>query len=514
MNYGRRFSLTGMTEGANAMKKMFCFILMMILVLFAFYPACAELYTLPQRMYKQLFVGSGLSGSFVIHGNADSARYPFLNSIENSEYEISGMNAEGFLHYHIYQSNNDEDRNIIAAILGCDGQYFLQSDFLEADSYTLPTADEVISSLFDVHGQNTAVFSSLMKILLSSGDDSAKVPDTAPLENQIDLWLSAFSPETSISRDSQSGPRLTQSFTIPVESMYNTVTELIRFVCNNDSAMSALRAALSEQQIDLYFNPDLAYYYLDAMNHLDLHGNIIYEKTVSTMGDMIESSLTLPLDESKTKYSFITIQNNDQRKNIRISGEKGTFILDMPLSFSVKEKEFSEQIHFVYILSDSADKNLALNISISKTHEEHTDPEETIKYETDFFRIHAVQDVAVLPDDISSELIPDVDPLDIEAEFQFSGKAQLYSSPTALDISIKVLQGLYHYDITGNVITVSPTKMHENFAWSFTPVKTDQSVSAGAFTKTDFLQMLSDWIKHANEGIVRTPEEIRPSVTE
>ena len=54
--------------------------------------------TLLVKMRRQLQVGSGLTGSFVIHGNVDAERYPLMNAILDTEFEIRSMRSGDNLH--------------------------------------------------------------------------------------------------------------------------------------------------------------------------------------------------------------------------------------------------------------------------------------------------------------------------------------------------------------------------------------------------------------------------------
>ena len=56
------------------MKKRICFLLTVVLFLFSVSSAFAAGYTLPFKMQRQLEVGSGLKGSFVIHSNASAEK--------------------------------------------------------------------------------------------------------------------------------------------------------------------------------------------------------------------------------------------------------------------------------------------------------------------------------------------------------------------------------------------------------------------------------------------------------
>ena len=514
MRCGNRFSRKELTKEPIIMKKRFIFILTAALILSIMASSCAGGYTLPQRMLKQLQVGSGLTGSFVIHGNADSARYPLLNAIQDSEYEIVGIIADGNPHYHLFQTIDNENRSVPAEFFGLEGKYYFRSSFLNNTAYAFPDADRIISLFMNLQGENPAVLAKLMKILLSN-DNSDDSFDTSSLERQIDNWISSYTPVTTIRKDSGEIPLLTEVFTIPVESIHETITSLIQYISQNDTAMSILHSVLSEDETALYFNPNLSYYYIEAMNSLDMKENIVFSRTVSTMGELLESTLSLPLDEKKTGYSVITIHNDNLRKSLQLTGSERLLLIDMPVLFSLDEKEFTETIRFAMVRSFSnPDKNLALNLTIEKKHEEHSDPEETTSYETDCFTIHAEHDSSVLPEGFSSDIIPESKPVDVSGEFRFSSKSQVYSSPTALEFSVTIRQDTYDYSVTGSVTTASPNKTRENYAWAFAPFSADNAIDTGEYPLTAFLKLISEWTGNASEKLIRTPEEIKQSVSD
>ena len=138
-------------------------------------------------MLKQLQVGSGLTGSFVIHGNADSARQPLLYALQNSEYEIVGIKTDDYLHYHIFQSVDSDTVSVPAEFLRMNGHSFFRSSFFDGSAYTVPDADQLVSLLLHLDGENEPVFASLLSLILSDGSDSSDVADLSSLEKKIDL---------------------------------------------------------------------------------------------------------------------------------------------------------------------------------------------------------------------------------------------------------------------------------------------------------------------------------------
>ena len=494
------------------MKKIAVSVLIIILSVSLAVSANAAGYTLPQRMMKQLQAGSGLIGSFVIHGNADHVRYPFLAAVQNAEYDIVGIKQDGYLHYHVFQTPDTDHISLPGEFLGLNGSYYFRSSFLDNRTYAFPDADQIINLLLDTSGDNPSVFSELLKVLLSGSIDDNNSIDTSALEKQVDLWISGFAPVTSIGKDEQSVPKLTQVFSIPVDSMYEKITGLIQYISQNDTAMSILRSSLSEEEIALYFNADLSYYYIESMKNLDLSGSIVYSRTVSTLGELLESTISLPLSESKTGYSTIVIHSDDRRKNFQISGKKGFVYIDLPADFRLSENEFTESVRLITINNENnAGRNLALQMEFSKKHEEHHNPEETTSFETDFYSIHAERDVTNLPESVTEDMIDEMDPVALEAELQYSSKSQVYSSPTTLEFAVGIQQGVYHYSVTGSVISASPNNVQTNYSWAVAPFNTEDAVQTDHYTLADFSGLISEWRNSAERMLIRTPEEIKPA---
>ena len=482
------------------MKRCFILFFTLILILSTLPFAEASGYTLPEKLQKQLVVGSGLKGSFVIHGHFNADLCPLLSAVSNTEFEVRGIQSEENLHYYIYQPGDNEVRNALTELLKTDGRWYLRSDLLNT-SFLLPETNHLVNAYLNSEGENPSVFPELMKILFSGNINTNDEINTAFLEKQIENWITGFSPETTIQTSEDGTPSLSQSFSIPVDSMYNTVLDLINTVFHNDSAMTFLRSVLSDEQIALYLNPDLAYYYLDALKSLDLQGSILFTRTVSTMGTPMFTSLTLPLDASKTGYSFLTVQNDESRKSILITGPKGLFWIEMPLDFNWKDAEYNQEFRVLRVYADNEEsRNISLQINVKKTYETNDDSDEGRANETYRYSVHVIRNTADLPVDVSEEQIPDMDPIEADIEFHYSSKLQL-SSPTTLEVSVSVVQGQYNFDLTGKVKTASP--------WEFTPFDISDAVDTGAYTLEDYKDIGDFWIQNAGNLLTHTPEEIQ-----
>ena len=481
------------------MKKICCFILMITLTLSVFTHAFAAGYTLPEKMQRQLEVGSGLKGSFTVHGNADSEMNPLIHSLQNAEFEIRGIQYEGNKHYYIYQQGENEAMNALTEYCTVGSEQYLRSDFLKEDSYLLPDLDHMINRWLKSEGENPSIFPDLLRSVIGSNEKDELTTDA--LERQIEMWISAFSAETAV-QTGDGSPRLSQTFRIPVEELYNTATDLIRTISSSETYMGYFREMLSKEQIDTYLNPELGYYYVDAMKQLDMEGDILFTRIVSTLGELIQSSLVLPMDPEKTGYHSVTLENNETRKSIFFTGPRGMLYLELPLNFDMKSENYENEV-FRFVLVDNENekaKNVALRITASKKSDKYENTEEGKIHEKEEYTFRIVRDTEGLPDSVTEDLIPDMAEAEAEILVHYSSKPQL-SSPTTLELSCVIRQGKYSFDLGGTLKTASP--------WIYSPFSVEGAVNAADYEKDDFSQLKEEWIRNAEEKIVRIPEEIR-----
>ena len=148
------------------MKKTICLILTVLTAFCFLTAASAAGYTLPEKMERQLQVGSGLKGSFVIHSNADQELSPFVHSIRNAAYEIRGIRSGDDLHYYIYQPGEGETLSSLTEFCRIGNTGYLRSDFLPEAAYRLPDFEEFIASFLKAEGENPSILPELIRLLV------------------------------------------------------------------------------------------------------------------------------------------------------------------------------------------------------------------------------------------------------------------------------------------------------------------------------------------------------------
>ncbi len=473
-----------------------CSIILTIILALSIISSASAAYTLPEKMERQLQVGSGLKGTLVVRANADTERSPLIHSIQNAEFQIRGIQYEGNQHYYIYQAGEGESLNALTEIYMTAGGCYMRSDFLESGCILLPTVDHLINAALKSEGENPSVFPDLLRAVLCNKSDGEL--NTDGLERTVEMWINTFSTESNV-QSGDGSPRLSQTFRIPVDEACNALTEVIRLVSSSENYMGWFRNNLSKEQIDLYLNPNLGYYYADAMKQLDLDGEILFTRTVSTLGELITSSLFLPLDAEKTGYSSVTFQNNEKDKSVFLTGPDRKLYIQLPMETDLKNDDYeNEVIRIVKISNDREEtKNIALRITATRRSEKTEVPEENRIHEKETYILHFARDTEDLPDGIIADQIDEFADADAEIVIHYSSKPQL-SSPTSLEVSCSITHGKYSFSLESELKTASP--------WIFAPFSIENAIDAGSNTIEDMKELEKEWIKNAEKGLVRIPE--------
>ena len=484
----------------------YCKIILVIFVIALFTGnASANGYTLPEKMERQLRIGSGLKGSFVIHGNLNSQEYPLLEALQNASFEIRSILNEGNQHSYIYQAGEEDQQKYLTEYCKINGQEFFRSDLLDEKVYQLLTAEEIACEILHTNGDNPSVIPTIVQMAWKQHySTEGKNTSTAELEKLIEIWISGFSAETNFQSSDDTAPRLALEFKIPINAVYQQISEMAVSLSGNESFMAFLQENLSQEELDIYVNDNLRDFYSEALSHLKMDGDILFKKTVSTMGEPLESSLFLPLDEEKTGYSHLVFQNDQNRKSFTIAGNKGFYSVVLPTDFDIKNSEFEHDVFFYRAnVSDKEGKpldNLALKIHIKKTYNSYEESEDPKTHEITHYSFHAERDLSELPEGITEDSVQEMKDVDADLDLHYSSKPEL-SSPTTLEFTLNIIQNDQHIDLSGKVKTASP--------WEFIPFKTEEAVRIKDYDDHARKEPLNRLIEQLNDKIERIPTEIK-----
>jgi len=474
-----------------------CLALLSILVILIVSTSQAASYTLPEKMYNQLAIGSGLKGSFVITAEGERYDTPFMKQITDAEFDIRGIISGKDLHYYIFQQRDDEHQTGVNELYRKDGVYFFRSDMVQGKTLEFPTLSQYLEMLFPAQGENASSSSFVSKILtLSEADRKDRWdPVLNRYQKELEMWLADFAVQADSVRLENGLSALDLSYDIPMSKVNEQILTLYSEFISDSEVMALLGTVMTEQEKDLYFNGNLLYFYQDALNSLNLNQSIRMSKRVSAMGELLRFKLELPLDERTAGFESVSVEMTDKLNIYTLRNSRKILSLTLPDTSLFTQPSYNLSVWFACIHNEKDDAgdsvNAAYRADIRKTSETYNDENEK-SHETDHFRITVEQDTVYLPEDIDLSVLPEADPVQIDVDLHYSSKfAQ--NSATTLEIKAEMNAGNSSLHFDGKVKTAAP--------WLFMPFEVIDPIQTGTGKDAVLESYFIDWICNASSII-------------
>ena len=473
------------------MKRFICILTMMIVL--AMGTCQAATYTLPEKMYNQLAIGSGLKGSFYLTAEGEKFRTPFLDAVTDAEWMLRGIRSGEDLHYYLFQSNEQEEQSACTELYKKDGVYYLRSDMVQGKILAFPVLSQVLDSLFPAGGENGSSSSFVSKILQLPESTRKEQWDPVLLkyQNELEMWLADFALNAPVVKMKNGLSALDFTYEIPIESLFAQIGKLYGELAADAEMTALLDKVMSEEEKTVYMNGNLVWYYLDALKSLALSEPVRITKRVSATGEMIRFGMELPLDEKASGYRNLRIETVNELTVYTLQSTQETIVLALPDIAKLKQTAFEQSIWYSRIKNEDPEKkNVSLRIDIRRTNEVSDREEKTVENVT--YHISVARDDTYLPEGIIAELIPEYEAMEIDVDMDYSSK-YAQNSATTLEIKAEVRQGESRLQLSGKMKTAAP--------WLFMPFEVVDPIQAGTGSEV-FDSFMTDWISNA-ASIVR-----------
>lgn len=488
------------------MKKILALTVCVILICTASVSLAADL-TLPVKLQRQMqHDGNGLKGSIRITANADPAGHPFLYAIQNAEYSLL-RNASGEQwHLALFQSDEQEQQiNRIELYQADDGLYF-RSDLLDGKVIRIPATDELLSSTVlsgAGSGENPPILNILTSVFsMREAEQKKWAPVIDKYAKKLEVWLSDYAASPETVRNADGSVQMNLIYLAPADAVREEIVALITEAAADPEVTALLGSLLTEEQKAVYMNAGYASYYTDALKALNLEGDLRFVKTVTALGEMIASEITMPLDPALTGYKTLTVSTRGGQTGYTLSGDTGIVRLTMPAETPdlMAQESFDGTIRLVKYSADAEAKegNLALKITFRKEYSAYNDDETAKGHEVHRFTISVERDTGSLPEGVDEADIPEFDPIGIEAELHFSGKTGP-NAPTTLEANVTYERGALSLAVESRFKTAS--------TWPFVPFGVDGAVSLGEMNEGDLTAAALEWMANATERIAHLSAE-------
>ena len=456
-----------------------------LILIFVCGTAWAVEYTLPEKMNRQLEIGSGLKGSFVLQGEGSGPMTDAMRAFFDAEIQVRGIASGEDLHYYFYQTDETETQWAKTETYRKDGAWYVRSDMLDGKVYYIPSTEDLADSLAGNAGDNPPFLSAVWKLLnISSSDMEEKwLPALKRYEDGIEMWLPQFAGEP-VTRREDGSTLMDLTYTIPVESLKAGILSIISQAAADEQLTELMKTVMTDEQMAAYFNPDLMYFYEQALNSLDLGYDVQLTRTMTTMGDVRLSTVELPLDAERTGFSSLSMENSNGLTSYTLTGEDRTITLVMS-DTDGESKSFNTTFWLnVTGETDGEQEVAAVRCDIKKTVTE-TEDDDSRQYETDAYTITVTGDDSTLTDEEEALPRKEIGDTEITAELIYSSK-YAQSSPTNLAFDITVNRDSEKLRLRGSVKTASP--------WMFAPFSIEGAESLMDMGQDDAAVVAAQWL--------------------
>lgn len=314
------------------MKKLLCIMLCLMLMAPCAFAETAD--TLPKLLARQLTAGYGLRGYADIeaYGTADWLNYllPFtpanieIRAIGEKQGEASDViTDDDDWQIRFYAENSAEEEVGTTWLFGDPEGIYFTSELLPGTTICLPV--EQVHLLYQLmrgdfadlffafdpmllnapaRNGNTTAYEAVANILGIPADEweSTWLPVLNKYLLHVDLWLAGYGDPAFQTGDAG---HLTMSgtYTIPAADLKREAKYLIGQMLYDGELQNLLLPYVTLEQRITYLNPSLVYYYEACIDALPLEGDIVLSREMSAMGEIVSTSVSLPIPELPEKLT-------------------------------------------------------------------------------------------------------------------------------------------------------------------------------------------------------------------
>lgn len=483
------------------MKKRFAVILAMILSLII--SSCYAAYnTLPEKMYKQLAIGSGLRGTVSVHAEGEKFNTPFLRAVSDAEFDIRGEVSvpDNDLYFYLFQ-DNDGSQSAMSEVYRKEGTYYFRSDMVQGKTLVFPTPVQLLESLFPVRGENISPAVFMVNIASLNENDMKQNwdPVLTKYQNELEMWLAGFTVNAETVKQENGVSVLVFSYEIPMNDVNDQIIKLFGELTTDPEVIALLDTVMTQEEKDLYLNNNLLYYYSDVLKSIDTDRNLRMNKRVSALGEVLGFRLELPLDEKSTGCRLFSMEMTEGNTIYTLQKEHQVTVLGLPVQDSNESQSFEKTYWYSRISDDSDKDNISVRIDIRKTNEIYKSKNskgDEISNEKNLYKISIVHDTQYLPEDTDLSKLQEFETMNVDVDMHYSSK-YAQNSATKLVVTANAHQG-------DSVMSIK-AEMYTARNWPFIPFEISNSIYTGTDTETVLAAYLEDWVSNAGSRLRYRP---------
>ncbi len=490
----------------KAMKRILTMVICLVMMFAAVSAIADDDIPLATKLQRQMqHDGNGVKGQLTITADADASEYPFINAFQNAEFRIL-RNAYGDLwHLVIYQAEMDETgkKEIRqfnkSEIYRGEQSLFFRSDFLPNEVFQLPEEISMILPEGMTKGENPSL-NPVFLSLLNMNEVTSQKQDAAieKYSKMLEKWIDGFQEIPEQIRNEDGSMLMKMSCIVPAEEVCREIAEIVTTAAADPEMDGYFSQIMTDEQKAVYLNPDLGYYYMEALAGSAITGDVRYTRMKTALGQTVSKELILPINPDITGYEILKIKNSGERSNWILQGEKGIIQLNLPENIEkiLEGAEYQFSASYLRVSNDrnSEEANLAIRMEIKKTSEIRYDSEDEMNHEISTYSAVLRRDTSSLPEGVEDTDIDPYEDLSAELVLHYSGKKGPNAS-TRLEIGLKLKQGDLDLKADGHIKTAK--------AWPFVPFNTENALELEKLTEAEKAAAGIRLLKNADEVIER-----------
>lgn len=280
-------------------------LLLAVCLLCPFAAQATEDYTVAEKLLKQLWAGSGFSGTLTAEVQSQTGTSTAKPIVLDADYIYVRETEESTAEHRLDVTLRDgEDDRTAAHVQLKDGAISLQADVIGEDWYRYAPAQEetpmqaALAQLRnDAVGQTAQTALALLPMLQQDGALASALESYL---TRIDVWMEGYREEAVLDKTADGMTTMQVRYTVPSAAIKAQMKQLVLDTLADEKLLLALYEAFDGETARYYFNPVLQNWYFEVIEALPLTGCITLSRTVSFAGDVLETSLSLPLYDAQS----------------------------------------------------------------------------------------------------------------------------------------------------------------------------------------------------------------------
>ena len=396
-----------------------------------------EDYTVAGKLFKQLWAGSGFTGTLEVAFESEglSTAKPIVADVDY----IYVRPDEGAMEEHRLDLTLMDGENALSAahVQLCEDTLALQADAAGPDWYVFASQEDAAPS-----AMQSAMDAGVQEALAASGAPafaqtaltfagallSADGLDEAiePYKTRIDVWIEAYRQDAVLDKLADGTTTMSVSYKVAPEAIKTQVKQLVLDMLSDRDLLLLLGDALGEDMSRLFLNPYLRDWYFEVIDQIPLKGDLTIARTVSLKGETINLHLSLPFHDAQTGAATLVYDRSRGEGDLPDSNTLALETADRTLQLVYQEYSSMTGVKVMQgVVSDKAKDAVQLAAAFTLKREE------TTTVDAEGREVYGVKAELTLKPDESTPDAPAFAETDILLDATFSSP-ELKSAPTEM----------------------------------------------------------------------------------